>query len=145
MFKHLLLPTDGSAFSEAAARRALQLAKEQEARVTVIHVVPEFHVLSYRTSLMEGTREEFLAHCKAQAQHFIAEIEKVAREEGVPCDSVVASSDHPYEAIAATAEREHCDLIVMASHGRRGLKSILLGSETQKVLTHSQTPVLVLH
>ena len=103
MFKHLLLPTDGSAFSEAAARRALQLAKEQEARVTVIHVVPEFHVLSYRTSLMEDTREEFLADCKKQAQQFIAEVERVAREEGVPCDSVVVSSDHPYEAIAATA------------------------------------------
>ena len=145
MFKHLLLPTDGTAFSEAAARRALQLAKEQEARVTVIHVVPEFHVLSYRTSLMEDTREEFLADCKAQAQLYITDIEKVAREEGVPCDSVVVSSDHPSEAIADTAEREHCDLIVMASHGRRGLKSLLLGSETQKVLTHSRTPVLVLH
>ena len=143
MFKHLLLPTDGSAFSEAAARRALQLAKEQEARVTVIHVVPEFHVLSYRTSLMEGTREEFLAHCKAQAQHFIAEIEKVAREEGVPCDSVVASSDHPYEAIAATAEREHCDLIVMASHGRRGIAKFVLGSQATRVLAHTSVPLLI--
>lgn len=143
MFKHLLLPTDGSAFSEAAARRALQLAKEQEARVTVIHVVPEFHVLSYRTSLMEGTREEFLADCRKQAQQFIAEVEKVAREEGVPCDSVVASSDHPYEAIAATAEREHCDLIVMASHGRRGVSALLLGSETQRVLIHTTIPVMI--
>jgi len=143
MFKHLLLPTDGSAFSEAAARRALQLAKEQEARVTVIHVVPEFHVLSYRTSLMEGTREEFLADCKSQAQHFIAEIEKVAREEGVPCDSVVASSDHPYEAIAATAEREHCDLIVMASHGRRGIAKFVLGSQATRVLAHTSVPLLI--
>jgi nucleotide-binding universal stress UspA family protein len=145
MFTHLLVPTDGSAFSEAAARKALRLAKEQEARVTVIHVVPEFHVMSYRTTMLEDTREEYLAHCKTQAQQYLGHIEAAAREEGVPCDTVVASSDHPYEAITATAERERCDLIVMASHGRRGLKGMLLGSETQKVLTHSKTPVLVLH
>ena len=145
MFTHLLVPTDGSAFSEAAAQRALRLAREQEARVTVMHVIPEFHVLSYRTTLLEGTREDYLAQCRSQAQRYLGEIEKLAREEGVPCDTVVVASDHPYEAITATAEREHCDLIVMASHGHRGLKSLLLGSETQKVLTHSQTPVLVLH
>jgi nucleotide-binding universal stress UspA family protein len=145
MFTHLLVPTDGSAFSEAAARQALRLAKEQEARVTVVHVIPEFHVLSYRTTQLEDTRDEYLAHCKAQAQQYLGHIEAAAREQGVPCDTVVATSDHPYEAITATAEREHCDLIVMASHGRRGLKSLLLGSETQKVLTHSKTPVLVLH
>ena len=143
MFTHLLVPTDGSAFSEAAARKALRLAKEQEARVTVIHVVPEFHVMSYRTTMLEDTREEYLAHCKTQAQQYLGHIEATAREEGVPCDTVVASSDHPYEAITATAERERCDLIVMASHGRRGMRALLLGSETQKVLTHSNVAVLV--
>lgn len=144
MFKHLLLPTDGSGASETAARKGLQLAKAQGARVTAIHVVPAFHTLSYHALMLEDTRTEFAAQCKSQAQKFLGEIERFAREEGVPCHTVMATSDHPHEAIAETAAQSGCDLIVMASHGRRGLKAMLLGSETHKVLTHAKMPVLVL-
>ena len=144
MFKHLLLPTDGSPLSEAAVRQGLLLAKDQQARVTAIHVVPEYHVLTYRTAMLEDTREEFLAACRAQAKTFLAEVQRSAEELDVPCATVIATHDHPHEAITATASAEGCDLIVMASHGRRGLKGLLIGSETQKVLTHSAIPVLVL-
>ncbi|WP_428421567.1 universal stress protein [Methylibium sp.] len=144
MFKHLLLPTDGSGTSEAAVRKGLQFAKEQQARVTAVHVVPEFHTLTYRTTMLEDTREEFIAECKAQAQKFLSEVERAAKEEGVACRTVMITHDHPHEAINDTAAQSGCDLIVMASHGRRGIKGLLLGSETQKVLTHATLPVLVL-
>lgn len=144
MFKHLLLPTDGSPLSESATRRGLQFAKEQQARVTVIHVVPEFHVLTYRAEMLEDTREEFLAHCRLQGEKFLAEAERLAVEMGVSCAGRIVTNDHPYEAITKVASDAGCDLIVMASHGRRGVKGLLLGSETHKVLTHSTTPVLVL-
>jgi nucleotide-binding universal stress UspA family protein len=144
MFTHLLLPTDGTPLSEAAVRRGLALAREQQARVTAIHVVPEFHVLSYRTERIGDTRDEFLAHCRESSQKYLAAVESAAREEGVPCSTVAVTSDHPYEAIIRTAESARCDLIVMASHGRRGLQGLVIGSETHKVLTHTKVPVLVL-
>lgn len=144
MFKHLLLPTDGSPLSEAAVRRGLQLAKEQGASVTAIHVLPQFHVFSYHTAMLGESRDEFLGACGRQAQKYLAEVERAAREQLVPCATLIETSDHPHEAITTAAERAGCDLIVMASHGRRGLTGLVLGSETQKVLTHSKVPVLVL-
>ncbi len=144
MFKHLLLPTDGSGLSEAAVRKGLLLAKEQQARVTALHVVPKFHVLTYHTVMLEDTREEYVAACAAEAQRILAEVVRAAHEQDIVCSAQSATHDHPYEAIIAAAADAGCDLIVMASHGRRGLKGLLLGSETQKVLTHSTIPVLVL-
>ena len=144
MFKHLLLPTDGSALSEDAVRKGVRLAKEQQARVTAIHVLPEFHVLTYHTAMLEDTREQFVANCKLQTEQFLSMVQRTAREEGVACETRMVTSDHPHEAITRTAEQAGCDLIVMASHGRRRLQGLLLGSETQKVLTHSKVPVLVL-
>ena len=143
MFKHLLLPTDGSPASEKAVLEGLRLARLFRARVTGVHVVPEFHILTYRTDMLEDTREEFLADCRRQAEKFLAFIDKSAREEGVLYDTLTRVSDHPYEAIVDLAQHQGCDLIVMASHGLHGAKSRLLGSETTKVLTHSTLPVLV--
>jgi len=143
MFKHLLLPTDGSTISEKAALEGLRLARTFRARVTAVHVIPEFHILTYRTDMLEDTRDEFLSDCRRQAEKFLAFVEKAAREEGVMCDTVTRVSDHPYEAIIDVAQNLGCDLIVMASHGQRGAKARLLGSETTKVLTHSTVPVMV--
>ena len=143
MFKHLLVPTDGSELAEAAIRNGVRFAKESDARITGVSVAPEFHVLTFNTTMLEDTKTEFLAESRVQAEKNLAMLAKAAAEEGVRCDTVVAVSDQPYEAIIRTAEDNRCDLIMMASHGRRGVQALLLGSETQKVLTHSRIPVLV--
>lgn len=143
MFKHFLVPTDGSQASEAAIQKSIELAKTLQAKVTGVHVIPEFRVITYRTEMLEDTRETFAQESKLQAAQFLAAIERAAIEAGVACDTVSVTSDHPYEAIIKTAEDKGCDLIAMASHGRKGVKGFLLGSETQKVLVHTQLPVLV--
>lgn len=143
MFKHILLPTDGSELSEGAISKGIQFAKSIGARVTGFYAMPEFHILTYRTEMLEDTKEEFAKDSKAHADKYLAVIEKAAKEAGVACDIVRATSDQPYEAILKTAHDKGCDLIMMASHGRRGVRGLLLGSETHKVLTHTKIPVLV--
>ena len=143
MFKHLLLPTDGSELSLAAIREGVRFAKESGAQVTGVSVTPQFHVLTFNTTMIEDTKEVFLAESRAQAQGHLALLKKAADEAGVSCETEVAVSDHPYEAIIRVAEKRGCDLIMMASHGRHGAQALLLGSETQKVLTHTRIPVLV--
>jgi nucleotide-binding universal stress UspA family protein len=143
MFKHLLLPTDGSELSEAAIRKGVQFAKTINAKVTGFYVMPEFHVFTYRTEMLEDTKEQFAKDCRAHADRFLAVIERAAKAAGVACDTALATSDHTYEAIIKAAEEKKCDLIMMASHGRSGVQGLLLGSETHKVLTHSKIPVLV--
>ena len=143
MFKHLLVPTDGSEESETAIRKSIELAKSIRATVTGIHVLPTFHVFTHRTEMLEDTRELFEKDSRIHAAKFLASIERAAQEEGVPCNTVSVMSDQPYEAIIKTAAEQGCDLIAMASHGRKGVKGFLLGSETQKVLVHTQIPVMV--
>ena len=143
MFKHVLLPTDGSKLSDDAARMGVQLAKTVNAKVTVFHVMPEFHVFTYKTEMLEDTKKEFAKDSKAHASQYLSVIETAAKAAGVTCDVASAAHDHPYEAIIKVAKQRGCDLIVMASHGRKGMQAVLLGSETQKVLTHSHIPVLV--
>jgi nucleotide-binding universal stress UspA family protein len=144
MFKHVLLPTDGSPQSEAAIQQGIELAKETHARVTGIHVVPKFHVFTYQPEMLEDTREQYAKDSQATAAKILQSVENAARAAGVECDTVCAVSDEPYEAIIRTAEEKGCDLIAMASHGHKGIKGLLVGSETQKVLTHSHQPVIVL-
>jgi nucleotide-binding universal stress UspA family protein len=143
MFKHVLLPTDGSKLSEDAIRIGVQLAKTVNAKVTGIYVMPEFHVFTYKTEMVEDTKEEFAKDSKAHAAQYLNVIETAAKAAGVTCDIASTTHDHPYRAIIEAAKRRGCDLIVMASHGRKGVQGVLLGSETQKVLTHSDIPVLV--
>ena len=143
MFKHLLLPTDGSEVSQATLLKGVRLAKDFNARITGICVVPEFHVLTFNTTMIEDTKDVFIAESRSQAHKYLAVLNKAADEAGVPCETEVVLSDHPYEAIIRTSETKACDLIMMSSHGRRGVQALLLGSETQKVLTHSKIPVLV--
>ena len=145
MFKHILLPTDGSELSEAAIRKGVQFAKSIGARVTGFYAVPEFHVFTYQTEMLEDTKEQFVQDSRARAEQYLATIAKAAQEAGVACDTVRVNSDEPYQAILDAARDKGCDLILMASHGRRGLRGVLLGSETQKVLTHAKLPVLVWH
>lgn len=144
MFKHILIPTDGSEPSQRAVRTAVELAKIHQARLTGIHVIPDYHLLiAYEGAFDPVTEERIEEEAKARAEGYLAFIRRCAEEAGVPCDTVCETSDHPYDAILKSAEARKCDLIVMTSHGRKGLAAVLLGSETRKVLTHARIPVLV--
>ncbi len=145
MFKHILVPTDGSELSRATAQRAVSFAKETGARVTVFYAKPEYPIAYFGEGALidPTTPEKFAEMANQQAAEYIGEVEKCCTEAGVECGSVTATSDVPYEAIIEAAEKSGCDLIFMASHGRRGISGLLLGSETNKVLTHSKVPVLV--
>ncbi|WP_354684187.1 universal stress protein [Cupriavidus necator] len=143
MFKHLLLAVDGSELSESAFRKALVLARETGARVTAVRVCPNYHVMTYQVEMLEDTRETYVREAAETANRYLLERAEEASAAGVPCDTAYVVNDHPYEAIIKTAEEKGCDLVVMASHGRRGIQGMLIGSETLKVLTHSKIPVLV--
>ena len=145
MFKHILLPTDGSTISKKAVKRGIDLAKKSGARVTAFHAVPEFKLMVDEgiTMLSPALKKRFEDEGRARAQKMLDDIAKHARARGVRCSTLCVASDLPYQQIVATARRKKCDLILMASHGRRGLSSLLLGSETAKVLLHTKVPVLV--
>jgi len=145
MFKHILLPTDGSTISKKAVKRGIALARKGKARVTALHVVPEFKLMVDEgiTMLSPAFRKRFEDQGRARAQKMLDEIARQARASGVRCSTLCLSGDMPYQQIIAAARRKKCDLILMASHGRRGLSSLLLGSETAKVLLHTKVPVLV--
>jgi nucleotide-binding universal stress UspA family protein len=145
MFQHLLVPIDGSVLSEAAIQMAVTLARESGAKVTGLHVIPEFHVLAHGAEMVADTEDQFIQAARQHADDYdyLMVVTKAPTQAGVECDAVTRNRAHPYEAIISVAAQRNCDLIVMASHGRGGMRALLLGSETQKVLTHCQIPVLV--
>ena len=144
MFKSILIPTDGSELSQRAVTMAMELAKVHQARVTAIHVIPDYHLLiAYEGAFDPVTEERIEEEAKTRAEGYLAYVRKCAQDAGVSCDTVCETSDHPYDAILKVADARRCDLIVMTSHGRKGLVAVLLGSETRKVLTHARIPVLV--
>ncbi|MGE5257498.1 MAG: universal stress protein [Hyphomicrobiales bacterium] len=143
MFKHILLPTDGSELSAAAIQNGIRFAKKIGAKVTGLSVMPLQHSFFYETEIPAEAREQQARRCKELAETYLAAIEKGAKEAGVACEVVYERNDFPYDAIISVAKQRGCDLIMMASHGRRGVGALLIGSETQKVLTHSKIPVLV--
>ena len=144
MFKNILIPTDGSEQSQEAVRKGVDLAKLHGARVTGIHVIPDYHLLiAYEGAFDPVTEERIEEEAKARADTYLAYIRETASAAGVQCSTVCETSDHPYDAILRTCDSTACDLILMTSHGRKGLAAVLLGSETRKVLTHSKVPVLI--
>lgn len=145
MFKHILVPTDGSQLSQDTVRRAVAFAKEAGARVTAFFAKPEYPVTYFGEGALidPTTPEKFTEMADQQAREVLQFVEELCREAGVDCQTSTSTSDIPYEAIIDAAEKAGCDLIFMASHGRKGISGLLLGSETNKVLTHSKIPVLV--
>jgi nucleotide-binding universal stress UspA family protein len=145
MFKHILLPTDGSRLSDRAVRIGIQFAGRIKARVTALHVVPAFQAFANEgfAPLSPVLRKRLEDESRARATRLLEAIARQARSRKVRCVTLSVASDMPYQEIIGTARKRKCDLIMMASHGRRGLSSLLLGSETQKVLLHSKVPVLV--
>ena len=145
MFKHILVPTDGSELSEDTVRRAVSFAKEAGARITAFYAMPEFPVTYYgEGGLIDSiTPEQFTALAEREAQEVLGFVANLCQEAGVDFSKLTSTNDAPYEAIIEAATQSDCDLIFMSSHGRRGFSALLLGSETHKVLTHSKIPVLV--
>lgn len=144
MFKNILIPTDGSEQSQHAVQAGIELAKIHGARVTGVHVIPDYHLLiAYEGAFDPVTEERIEEEAKTRADAYLGFIRDAAAAAGVPCSTACETSDHPYDAILRTCESNGCDLILMTSHGRKGLAAVLLGSETRKVLTHAKVPVLV--
>lgn len=145
MFKHILVPTDGSQLSQETVKRAIGFSSETGASITFFYARPEYPVAFYGEGALidPTTPEKFAKMAEQQANEILGACEKLAGTAKVTCNSMAKTSDIPYEAIIAAADTSGCDLIFMASHGRRGFGGLLLGSETQKVLTHSKVPVLV--
>ena len=146
MYERILVATDGTTLSKKAVSSALALAKLSGAELVALKVVPRYPQsyfeggLALPASEIAKVEKQWAAH----GQAVVDAVAKAAKAKGVTAKALVAKSDLVSEAIIATARKNKCDLIVMASHGRKGVKRLLLGSETQQVLTHSHIPVLVL-
>ena len=145
-FRHILFPSDGSEISERAARSAVTLARSLGARLTALHVIPPY--MPPLPDLSGGytyamTEDEYERAVRAEADQILGTVSELAQEANVPCETVSLVSNAPWDAIIRTAVERRCDAIVMASHGRKGLSGLILGSETTKVLTHCSIPVLV--
>jgi nucleotide-binding universal stress UspA family protein len=143
MFKNILVPTDGTAFAEKAIGAAVELAKAIGAKVTGVTVIPPMHALDVDGILISDTLEDYDMWAMNVTETRLAAIAKPAAAAGVPVDVLRIDSDDAADGIIRAAVQGNCDLILMASHGRRGMSALLLGSETQKVLTHGKIPVLV--
>jgi nucleotide-binding universal stress UspA family protein len=143
MYRHILIPTDGSELSQEAVASGVAMAKAIDAKVTVVTVSTPFHTFAVEPGMVTDTREEYEKHAAAFASKYLHAAKQAASAAGVGCDTVHVEHPHPYHAIIDTATQSACDLIVMASHGRSGISAVVLGSETLKVLTHSAIPVLV--
>lgn len=142
MFKHILIPTDGTLLSNKAILHGVALAKSLGASVTVLHVLEPLMV-GRRPLAVEGLEAEYQHLIELRARDAFAPALKAGREAGVNVGTVQLAGEHPYEAIIQTARDKGCDLVFMASHGRSGIEGLLVGSETSKVLTHCKLPVIV--
>jgi nucleotide-binding universal stress UspA family protein len=143
MFRHILIPTDGSLLSSAAVESGVALARDAGAKVTVLAVVEPIQVWWTESGQLDQSNAGGQSPANDEISLHLAEAERKATAQGVPCTVLQVAHEHPYRAIIDTAKKSGCDLIAMASHGRRGVNALMVGSETTKVLTHSSIPVLV--
>ena len=145
MYKHILVATDGSKLSGKAVTHAIALARSLGARLTAFHASPDYPLPVYADGVVYEplSRREYAAACAKEADKILSPVSAMAKRARVRFDQAHSISATPWEAILAAARKNKCDAIVMASHGRRGVSALLLGSETQKVLTHSKVPVIV--
>ena len=143
MFKHILMPTDGSEHSERAVERGIELAKLCGAKVTGIHVMPDYRMMIATEGLVSpGVDENLNEQAREQATRFLSFVQRAAEAAGVACETVIATGQHPYDAIVDTANDRGCDLIVMTARYRKGLMSMIMGSEANRVLHRTSIPLL---
>ena len=145
MYKQILVATDGSKLSGKAVAQAIDMAQAIGAKLTVFYSSPDYPMPAYAEGVAfePMSRREYAAICKKEADKILGAVALKAESAGLEFNAVHVIAPAPWEAILAAAKKNKCQAIVMASHGRRGVSALLLGSETQKVLTHSKLPVLV--
>ncbi len=144
MFKAILFPTDGSDLSDKATATVVEFARLHQARILAISVIQPLLMPALGDSGAMLEAGQYETQMQAAAREHLGKVAAAANSGGVPFEGVIASSPNPYEEIVDAASKHGCDIIVMASHGRTGLSKLLLGSETQNVLSHTSLPVLVL-
>lgn len=146
MYKRILVPTDGSPLSKKAVRSAVDLAASLGAELVALNVVPRYPMSFFEGAISLSPEDvgRVEKQWAEQGQRLAAGVEAIAHKAGVEACAITMSSDLVAESVLAAARKHKCDLVVMASHGRKGLQRLLLGSETQHVLTHGNVPVLVL-
>ncbi|UPG86667.1 universal stress protein [Luteibacter aegosomatis] len=143
MFKHILIATDGSSVATIATRTAVELAKICGATLTGIHVIEPFRPTTYGEMMIPSSETIYLDDAREMAGRYLQDVEQTASAAGVRCHTLYEIGAPVHCTIEEAAKARHCDLIVVGSHGRRGLQRLLLGSETQKILLTTQLPVLV--
>ena len=145
MYKNLLVATDGSKLSDKAVAHAIGLARAVGATITAFYAAPDYPMPAYADGIVYEpvSRKEYAKLAAQDADKILSKVVAKAKAAGVACKTAFEIANTPWEAILTAAKRNKVDAIVMASHGRRGLSAVLLGSETQKVLTHTKLPVLV--
>ncbi len=143
MYKNILIPTDGSELAGKAVKHGANLAKYLGAKVTLLTVTTPYHIFTLETRMVEDTPAEYTKEVQVDAAKLLTSAAETVKAAGVACETAQVDHEHVYQAIIDTVKSKGCDLIVMASHGRRGVSAIVLGSVTVKVLTHSRIPVLV--
>lgn len=145
MYKNLLVATDGSKLSGKAVAHAIGLAKAVGAKLTAFYAAPDYPMPAYADGVVYEpvSRKEYAKLAAQDAEKILQDVTTAAETAEVECKTTYAIAAAPWEAILEAAKKNKCDAIVMASHGRRGISAVLLGSETQKVLTHTKLPVIV--
>lgn len=143
LYKHLLVPTDGSAVAAKAFKAAVTFAAESGARITGYYAIEDMNMHHVGAHLTRELIDEFERRAREAAEKHVAEIGDVAKAAGVPFEAIITKTSRPHEGIIEAAGKCGADIIFMATHGHRGLAGMIMGSVTQKVLTHSKIPVLV--
>ena len=143
MYKHILVATDGSELSMRAARHAIALAKVHGSKITAVTVTAPWSAIAIGEIAVAVPEQEYETRAENNAWRDLNVVVDAAKAADVPRSAIHLRNPQPFQAIVDAAAKEKCDLIVMGSHGRRGIEGFLLGSETHKVLTHTKIPVLV--
>ncbi|URL60099.1 universal stress protein [Luteibacter flocculans] len=143
MFKHILVATDGSPVAAVATHTAVELAKACGAALTAVHVIEPFHATAYGKFMLPSSEAVYLHHARLEAVRYLRDVEEAATVAGVTCTTSYEAGAPVHQVIEEAAQERHCDLIVVGSHGRRGLQRLLLGSVAQKLLLTATLPVLV--
>ena len=144
MFKNVLLPTDGSEFANAALVKGAQFAKSISANIIVAYVTPPWDVAAPAEVVIAFPAHEVEANMRKAAEETLAAAKKLVEAEGLTCDTVHVPDKHPAEGVLEAAEKSGSDIIVLGSHGRRGLSKLLLGSTAQEIVTRAHIPVLII-